>query len=362
MDRAVTVLTRRALNRALLARQGLLQRMNAPALDTVERLGGLQAQVPRDPYVALWARLRAFDPAELSALIEERRAVRAGLLRSTLHLVSARDALHLAPLTAPVRARAFWSPFGAGLRGADPEKVIAAGRAALAGTPLTRAQLSAALAPGFPEADPTSLAMLVTQHVALVQVPPRGLWGRSGAPTWALAEEWLGAALEPEPSLDELVLRHLVAFGPATPADVRAWSGVSGLRVAIERLRPQLRTFRDEAGRELLDVPDGRFADPDTPAPPRLLPEYDNALIAHADRSRIAPDPELRPVVSGGRGTVLVDGFVRGYWRAANGELVIERFRTRGGDPPGTREALGAEAERLAAFLAPGDPPRVRFG
>jgi Winged helix DNA-binding domain len=348
----VSVLTRRALNRALLLRQGLLERADAPALDTIERLAGLQAQVPRDPYVALWSRLRAFDPAELSALIAERRAVRAGLMRSTIHLVSARDCLAIAPLTAGVRARTFASPFGAGLRGADPEPIVSAGRELLAAGPRTRAQLAAELGPRWPDADRASIGALVTLHLPVVQIPPRGLWGGTGQATWAHAEDWLGAPVEPAPSLDALVLRYLAAFGPATPADVRTWSGIGGLREVIDRLRPGLRTFRDEAGRELLDVPDGAFADPETPAPPRFLPEYDNALLSHADRARIVGDEGLAPAISGGRGALLVDGFLRGHWRLAGGEIAIESFVPRRDDPPGTGDAIAAEAERLAAFLA----------
>jgi Winged helix DNA-binding domain len=340
----VSVLTRRVLNRTLLLRQGLLERGDPPVVETVERLVGLQAQVPRDPYVGLWARLRDFDPEALSALLSERRVVRAGLMRSTIHLVSARDCLVMAPLTAALRARTFHSPFGAGLRGADPAPIVAAARELLEAGPRTRAELASRLGERWPDVDRDSLGALVTLHLPLVQIPPRGLWRGSGQPTWALAEAWLDAPLEPDPSPADLVLRYLAAFGPATPADVRTWCGITGLRDVIDRLRPRLATYRDESGRELLDVPDGPLADPETPAPPRLLPEFDNALLSHADRSRIVGDSGLPPARAGGWSPVLVDGFLRSHWRLTDGEIVL--------DPPLHDEAVLAEAAALARFLA----------
>ena len=226
----------------------------------------MQAQVPSNPYVALWARLRDFDPAELSGLIAGRGAVRAQLLRSTIHLVTARDALALHGLTAPVLARTFagQAQFLRAMvaAGVGLEEVVAAGRELLAEAPRTRAELAAALGPRWPQVAPATLAQAVTFNCALVQVPPRGLWRESGAARWALTEAWLGAAPDPEPSIGAAVLRYLAAFGPATAADVRTWSGFTGLRPVIERLRPRLRSFRDEQGRELLDVADARAPRP----------------------------------------------------------------------------------------------------
>jgi hypothetical protein len=214
-------LTRRELNRALLERQALLARSATPPLAMVERLVGMQAQVPENPYVALWSRIDGFRPEELSDHIERRRAVRAGLMRSTIHLVSARDYLSLRPVTAPLMARTFRSPFAAGLAGAELEAVIAAGRELVAERPRSRVELSALLAPMWPEADPVSLAHAVTFHVPLVQVPPRGLWGGRGQAAWADAEAWLGREVEGDATADAMVLRYLAAFGPATVADVR---------------------------------------------------------------------------------------------------------------------------------------------
>jgi Winged helix DNA-binding domain len=347
------VLSQRTLNRTLLARQSLLERTDAPVLTMVERLVGLQAQVPGNPYIGLWSRLRAFDPAELSELLESRRAVRGGLMRSTIHLVSARDCLLMAPLVAPLRARTFWPGFGDGLRGAEVDEVVAAGREHLAAAPRTRAELSEHLAARWPDSDPIALAHAATFHLPIVQVPPRGMWGRTSQATWALADDWLGAPLVDDPQPDELVLRYLAAFGPATSADVRTWSGITGLRPVLDRLRPGLRSFRDERGRELLDVPDGLIADPDTPAPPRFLPEFDNLTLSHADRSRVlddrSPDYRRGSVV----GTLLVDGFARAAWRVEGDTLTVEGLDSA--DP-----AVEAEGIALLEFLAVSDP-RVRF-
>jgi len=318
MPAAPEVLTARALNRALLARQGLLTRCDAPALDMIERLVGMQAQVPANPYIALWSRLEEFATDELSELIAQRRAVRAQLMRATIHLVSARDCLALHPITQPLRSRTFKSPWAKGLAGADVVQVVDAGIELLAEGPRTRAELSTLLAPCWPDADPLALAHAVTFNTALVQVPPRGLWGRRGQPTWALAEAWLGGELDAEPSTDAVVLRYLGAFGPASVADARTWSGVSGLREVFERLRPRLRTFRDERGRELFDVLDGPLPDAETLAAPRFLPEYDNLLLSHDDRSRVfnGLGPGL-PFPRGSTiGTLLVDGFYRATGRS----------------------------------------------
>jgi hypothetical protein len=362
-------LSDRALNRALLARQGLLARTRAPALDMVERLVGMQAQVPEHPYVALWSRLEAFDPAELSALVAERRAVRAQLMRATIHLVSARDARMLHPLTRGVLAQVFKNAWLARLDGAPADAVLAAGLALLAERPHTRAELGSALAARWPGADPQALAQAVTFQAPLVQVPPRGLWGTSGQARWALAEDWLGAPLDPAPDIDAVVLRYLAAFGPASVADIRTWSGITGLRAVVERLRPRLRTVADERGRELFDVRDGPLPDPATPAAPRFLPEYDNVGLSHADRSRLyAGLGPGAPLPRGGRaiGTLLVDGFYRANWQVAEARdaatLTIDRFAPRDDDPLGTDEAIVAEGRGLLSFLVPGAAThRVRF-
>jgi Winged helix DNA-binding domain len=362
------VLSPRALNRALLHRQGLLARTERPALEMIEHLVGMQAQVPSNPYLALWSRLSGFRAQELSELIAERRAVRAGLMRATIHLVSARDCLAIQPLTQPVLAATFKSPWGKGLAGADLDEVVAAGAELVAERPRTRAELSELLAPRWPDADPLALAHAATFHVGLVQIPPRGLWGQSGQATWALTEQWLGRRLDADPSAEQLVLRYLAAFGPASIADMRVWSRLTGLRAVVERLRPRLRSFRDERGRELLDVPDGPLPDRDTPAPPRFLPEYDNVGLSHEDRSRL-----LDGLGPGGTfptgawiGTLLVDGFYRANWKITQAgdaaTLDVDRLERLPSDDKDTLEAIEAEATALLELVAPeAERRRVEF-
>jgi hypothetical protein len=351
-----------------LQRQGLLARSDAPAIDMIEQLVGMQAQEPQNPYLALWSRLDGFDPAELSRLLAERHAVRAQLMRATIHLVSARDCLALHPITQPVLARTFTSPWGKGLAGADVREVAAAGLELLAKRPRTRAELGALLAPRWPDADPKSLAHAVTFNTALVQVPPRGLWGETGQATWAPVETWLNRELHPNPTTDEVVLRYLAAFGPATVADIRTWSGLTGLREVIERLRPQLRTFRDEQDGELFDLPGAPLPDPDTPAPPRFLPEYDNLVLSHADRSRMfnalgpgGPFPQGRAI-----GALLVDGFYGANWKLTEGDgaatLTIDGFEPQPGDEADEVDEILAEGTGLLELLAPGaSERRVEF-
>jgi Winged helix DNA-binding domain len=359
---APDTLSLRAMNRALLARQLLLEREARPALDAVEHLVGMQAQVPVDPYVGLWARLDGFDPAELSGLVAQRAAVRATLMRATIHLVSARDALFLRPLMQPVPIRTFNGQFGRRVDGIDREALLAAGRELVEARPRTRAQLRAELAARWPEHDAEALAFAVTFIVPLVQVTPRGLWGRSGQATWTTIEAWLGRPLEPAPSLEDLVLRYLAAFGPATVMDIQAWCGLTRLREVIERLGPRLRTFRCEDGRELLDLPDAPRPDPDTPAPVRFLPEFDNVALAHADRGHVIDGGgEYTPVAGRGgwRGALMVDGWARALWRLTqeNG-LRVETF---GAVDKREHGAIEAEGRRLVAFLAPDAPDAIEI-
>jgi hypothetical protein len=363
------VLSPRALNRALMARQGLLERSATPVAEMVERLVGMQAQVPSNPYVALWSRLHDFDPGELSGLIAGRAAVRAGAMRATIHLLTARDCLAIQPITGDVLERTFRSGFGKVTEGVDVDAIAAAGRELLAVEPRTRADLARLLAPRWPDVEPETLGLTVTFKTPLVQVPPRGLWGETSQARWALTEQWLGAPLDGGATVDALVLRYLAAFGPATVADVRTWSRLTGLRAVVERLRPQLRTFRDERGRELFDVEDAPLPDPDTPVPVRFLPEYDNVLLSHEDRSRVLAGLGPRLPVPTGRwiGTLLVDGFFRAYWQLTEEDgaatLTIDRFTPAADDAPGTATDVEAGGERLLALLAPSAAERqIRWG
>lgn len=362
------LLSPRALNRALLQRQGLLARSDRPAAEMIEQLVGMQAQVPSNPYVALWSRLDRFDPTELSGLIAGRQAVRAQLMRATIHLVTARDCLALQPLTQPVLARTFKSQWGKQLGELEVDEVVAAGLELLAERPRTRAELRILLASGWPESDSSVMAYAVAFLNALVQVPPRGLWKASGQATWAPAETWLGSRPDASLSPDSVILRYLGAFGPATVADIRTWSGFTGLREVVARLRTRLRTFRDEAGKELLDVLDAPLPDPETPAPPRFLPEYDNVMLAHAERSRIlnGRGPGLPFPRGTWIGTLLVDGFYRANWSvsddAGEARLIVDRLTRAPGDSAGVVDEIEAEGAGLLALIAPDAARRsVRF-
>ncbi|HXV95048.1 MAG TPA: winged helix DNA-binding domain-containing protein [Gaiellaceae bacterium] len=322
-----------------------------------EHLVGMQAQEPRDPYVAFWSRIDGFSPEELERLIEARRAVRMTLMRGTIHLVTDCDCLGLRPALQSVCERMFWraSPFGRRLEGVDVDEVVDVGRALLGEEPRTRSQLKALLAERWPGCDADALAYAVAYLVPLVQVPPRGLWSRSGRATLTTAETWLGRRIRGAANPDDAVHRYLAAFGPASVKDIATWSGLTGVREIVERLRGGLRTFRDENGAELFDVPDGRLADPDTPTPVRFLPQYDNVFLSHADRSRIV-DPADRPRFGSWDGRffamVLVGGFIRAVWRREDGDVVVKPLRRLS-----KRDAAAVEAEgrRLARFLGAGD-------
>jgi hypothetical protein len=345
------VLSQRALNRALLERQHLLRRRTASAAKEIEHLVGMQAQVPNSPYVGLWTRLEGFQPNELADLINTRRAVRLGLMRNTIHLVTARDSLEHRPLYQSLFDRGWQaSHFGRNLAGIDLSAVIAEATILMKEKPRTFAELGKLLQQQWPDRDATSLAYAIRYLVPIVQVPPRGIWGKSAQPTWTSTDLWLGRSLTPKPSIYRLVARYLAAFGPATVADVSAWSGLTGLRDVVERLRPKLRTFRDDRGRELFDVPDAPLPDPDTPAPPRFLPEFDNLLIGHHDRTRVI-DHAYRYVIVAG--TLLVDGFVHATWSIKRvrdaATLTIEPLRRL---TKTDRHAVTEEGERLLTFAA----------
>ncbi|MDA0271442.1 MAG: winged helix DNA-binding domain-containing protein [Chloroflexi bacterium] len=348
------VLSTRALNRALLARQGLLRREARPALEVIEHLVGMQSQVPTDPYAAFWSRLDPFDPEELSRLMEERAVARAPLMRTTIHLASARDTLGLRPLLQPVLTRTQRGAFGKRLPGVDVDGLAEAGRALLEQETLTFAQVRDRLGEAYAGHEAMAVTNTISYLVPLVQVPPRGLWRKSGLPTWTTTEPWLGKPRAPRVTLDEMVWRYLGVFGPASVQDVQAWSGLTRLREVMERLRPRLLTFRDEHGRELFDQPDVPRPPEETPAPVRFLPQYDNVVLGHADRARIVSE-DYRARTWRGNGNYsafTMDGFVAGLWHIDRaGEAVtmtldpFERWTKR------DRAAVEREAERFIAFL-----------
>jgi hypothetical protein len=284
------VLDRRTLNRTLLARQGLLRREPRGVATTIEHLVGMQSQVPRDPFVALWSRIESFDPAELDRLMTERMAVRTGLMRTTLHLVTAPDAVAMRPLFAPVLARVLQSQraFRIGLAGLELGELVALASEHLAQRAMTASELRPLLAERWPDRDPAVLMMGVRYLVPIVQVPPRGTWRGTGQPTLATLEAWLGRPEDPRRDIGAVLVRYLAAFGPASVPDMRTWSWLTGLAEVVDGLRGQVRTYRSEGGRELLDLADAALVEGDVPAPPRFLPEYDNLFLSHDDRSRIA--------------------------------------------------------------------------
>ncbi|QRK09304.1 AlkZ family DNA glycosylase [Archangium violaceum] len=363
-----TVLPLRALNRALLERQLLLRRSTLSVEKTLQHLVGMQAQATNPPYFGLWTRLDGFQPEALSQLISRRRAVRIALMRSTIHLVTARDCLPLRTLLQPVLERSLFtgSPYGRALEGMDISALVAFGRALVEEKPRTLIELGELLQERWPERDASSLAHAIRNLVPLVQVPPRGLWGVGGQAASTTAESWLGGKAVSGSSLDELILRYLAAFGPASVKDVQTWSGLTRLRDVVEELRPRLRTFRDEHGVELFDAPNAPLPDPDVPAPPRFLPDFDNVLLSHADRTRIISE-EHRKAIATANGlflsTFLVDGFVRGTWKLEQererATLVINPFTSL---KKPERAALAEEGARLLAFAAPdARTPEVRF-
>jgi hypothetical protein len=368
------VLSGRAVNRALLARQHLLAREPGSALAMVRHLCGLQAQAPFPPYYGLLARLDGFRPEDLAGLLESRDVVRIALMRSTIHLVTADDALAWRPLIQPVLDQGLAGNWGKGLAGLDLDRVAAKGRELTTEQPLTFADLGAELTRTFPGHPGDALAMAVRCRVPLVQVPPRAVWGKSGLARHTPADVWLGRPLndplaEPLPrpvALAAMVERYLAAFGPATVQDVQAWSGLTRLREIVDPMRDRLLVFADERGRELFDRPDSPRPDPDVPAPARLAAEYDNLILSHDDRTRIMADDDRRQLfrqLNSFPGSVLLDGFVAGAWRVKRAKgtatVTIELFRAR--IPARDRDALEAEAARVLAVTAPKATPDVRF-
>jgi hypothetical protein len=352
-----TVLGRPALNRALLERQLLLRRASLPVPEAVEHLVGLQAQAPMPPYYALWSRLEDFDPYRLGRMLTDREAVRLTLMRGTVHLVTVADALLLRPLMQIAAVREHNGTFKQRMGDANVDELAVTVPELLAATPMTGRELGRALVARGIGQDAEAIGNAARVHVPLVQLPPRGVWGASGQARYATLEAWTGREVEPEPSIDAVVLRYLDAFGPASVMDMQNWSGLTKLKAAFARLRPRLLTFRDQEGRELFDLPDAPRPDPAVPAPVRLLGEYDNVLLGHADRRRIIPEgfpwTEMR---APGRfvNNLLVDGVLRATWwieREGKRRATLA-IRPSGEFSAAERDEVNAEAERMIDFAA----------
>jgi hypothetical protein len=351
-------LDRRALNRATLARQFLLDRSDRSPLEAVDHLVGLQAQAPLAPYVALWSRLVDFRPQSLAEPVADGRAMRVTVMRATIHLVTAADARGLRPLLQSMLERRFFSsPYARNLVGVDLADVNARARELFAGGPLTRPQLSKGLQRWWPDRDPASLAYAVTFQVPLMHVPPRGVWGRTGPVAYSPYQ-----TDDSTVDIGAVVKRYLGAFGPASVRDVQAWCGLTRLGEVVQRLGRDLETFRDEHGVELYGLPDAPRPDPDTPAPPRFLPEYDNVLLSHADRSRVNPDGHPVPLLPGNgaaAGTVLIDGCFRATWRLDRERRTV-RVAPMGRLTRTERSDVTRQAHGLARFVLD-DAGRVEF-
>ncbi|MFD7155807.1 winged helix DNA-binding domain-containing protein [Kribbella sp. NPDC059898] len=348
------VLGRRALNRATLDRQLLLRRSDLSVVDAVRRLAGLQAQTPHSWYVGLWSRLTDFAPEQAAGLLVDRTLIRIALMRSTIHLVTPDDARGLRPLIQPVLDRDLYQnhTHGKPIAGIDMTRLIADGVELLAPKPLTNKDLGALLAERWPDRAPASLVYAIRNQVPLVQVPPRGVWGRSGPIAHTTIDAWLGVGSPSTATLEWMIRRYLEAFGPASVKDVQVWSGLTKLREVVERM--DLRVFQHSDGQVLYDVPEAVHPDPDTPAPPRFLYDFDNLLLSYADRSRVITDDHGRQGYRTQRPApqiLLVDGFTAGDWTvdrtADEVTLTIRPYQPLSSNA----DAVVAEGEALLAFL-----------
>ncbi|MFE9987904.1 winged helix DNA-binding domain-containing protein [Streptomyces sp. NPDC005381] len=360
-----TVLDDRSLNRATLARQLLLDRADLSAHEAIAHLCGLQAQEPQEPYTGLWSRLRAFQPDSLSALLTGRSVVRAHLMRRTVHLLTAEDVLAWRSRHDAMLRQRVLGVYRRELDGVDLDELASAAAELMAdGEPRPTSEVVRVLAARWPAPGRRALGeMVIAALVPVAQAPPRGLWRtKAGVRNVALAS-WLGREVDPppqdgtDPVGEALVRRYLAAFGPASSADLRAWCGLAGLPAAVSAVRGELVSFRDERGRELLDLPDAPRPDPDTPAPVRFLPAFDNAILGYQDRGRIIDDAHRGLSVAGER-VVLVDGRVAGTWGVAEHTVTVTPLHTL---PNATRDALREEARELAVFLSDGDGDRVHI-
>lgn len=347
----MSVLTLRTLNRAALARQMLLEREKVSPLVAIERIAGMQAQVPKPPFLGIWSRVASFDREDLRKLIAQKKVIRATMMRGTLHLLSAKDFLAWRKAMQPMLDEGRQS-IAKDAMTIDVESLAAKAKAFFDEEPRPFEALREHLGALFPETNARLMAYTVRMHLPLVMVPDESTWSWPSDSSFAVAETYLGKSLGKSSSPNDLVLRYLAAFGPATPADFQSWSGLKGARAIFEELRPKLVTHHDERKRELFDIPGAPLPDEDTPAPVRLLPDYDSARLGWADRKRIIADEHLPLVATKNLrvpATFLVDGYVAGMWSIVKKKFVITPF---GKLAKKDRDAVEAEGDALLKWSA----------
>ncbi|MEV0293002.1 winged helix DNA-binding domain-containing protein [Nocardia sp. NPDC050710] len=359
----MTELSLRELNRTLLVRQMLVERVALSPFELVRHLVAVQGQEPNWPYVGLWARLTDFAHDDLAVLLRDRKVVRSTMIRRTVHLADASDFRWLRPTVRPIVHAALQAPYyREEIAGLDLDELAAAGREVLAGKTLSRSDFGKLLGERFPNRLPRRLAESVELMVPMVHGSETGEWGRwrNRYVTIGLAEEWIGAPMSDAPDPEQLILRYLAAFGPATVADMQAWAGVTRLAEVIDDMRDRLRVFTDDKHKVLFDLPDAPLADPDLPVPVRFLPAFDNALLGHKDRRRVISDEDrgrIAKEASAGVPMYLVDGFVHGRWALENESTI----RITPWHPMSVADeaAVRAEAEHLPLFLAPDEDGKI---
>ncbi|RKG89137.1 winged helix DNA-binding domain-containing protein [Corallococcus terminator] len=365
---ATEVLSSQALNRATLARQLLLTREKMPVLRAVEHLVGLQAQLARPPYLALWSRLQGFQRDSLTNLAHKRDVVRGTMMRGTLHLMSAKDYLRYRGMYRPMLTAAMNSILKERAASLDLPALLATARPFLDEKPRTFEEVRAHLMKHHVDGDERAMGFATRMLLPLIQVPEDGLdWGWPGNSGFTLAESWLGMPLDTDEDASPLVLRYLAAFGPATVADMQTWSGLKPLKHAFEKVRGKLVEFRDEKKRVLFDLPKAPRPPEDTPAPVRFLPDYDNLILSHADRTRVVTDEHRKAMYTGNlrvQPVFLVDGRVAGMWsterKKGSATLVCKPFVPL---KKPARDALTQEGEDVLRFTEPeATSVAVKFG
>ena len=351
------ILTLRELNRTTLARQLLLERTSLAPIDAIKQLAGMQSQLSNPPYIGLWSRLHAFQRHDLTQLLEQRQVVRTSMMRRTLHLTTAEDYMCFRSALQSLHTRGLNAYFTKQqVNGLEKDRLLAEIRAYVQEKPRTNGELRAKIAEMIPNMGERLLYM-VRISLPLIQTYPGGAWGVGGSPAYTEATTWLGRSFVSEAEgLCTLIRSYLLAFGPASVKDLQTWSGLSGLAPAIDALRAELTTFRDEQGRELFDLPGAPLAEAERPAPVRYLPDFDNVMLAYDNRSRIIADA-YRPFVFPGNSmvlpTFLVDGFVSGVWKiertSAGAKLLIQPFEPLANQ---VCQELQEEGERLLHWVA----------